>query len=291
MYTRRTDLALEARELRGDAPGVELETGERGRVRISRVRVTDERGEQELCKPKGTYVTLEFPDSPLSSGGDFAGTAELLAEELGGMLPERGPVLVAGLGNPAMIPDAVGPLCCRHVFATRHLRRAFPEQFGAFRETAVLETGVTGTTGLESAELVRALCGDLKPAAVIAVDALAARRMERLCSTVQLADTGICPGSGVGNARGELSLKTLGVPVIAMGMPTVVDAVTLALDLAEQAGAEIPEGALDDLSPTMIVTPRDIDERVRQGARLMGYAIDLALHPGLSVADVDMLVG
>ncbi|MBQ3405315.1 MAG: GPR endopeptidase [Oscillospiraceae bacterium] len=291
MYMRRTDLALEARELKGDIPGVRLETRQEGSLRLSRVEILDERGEHELCKPIGRYVTVEELCAPGAIRGEFTAAAELLAGQLRDMLPGEGPVLVAGLGNPSMIADAVGPLCCGHVFATRHLKGAFPEDFEAMREVSVLRTGVTGTTGLESAELIGAVAEGLRPAAVIAVDALAARRMERLCSTVQLTDTGISPGSGVGNARRELNLSTFGVPVIALGVPTVVDAVTLALDTAEKAGISLPEDALDRAAPGMIVTPRDIDERVRQTARILGYAIDLALHPGLTVEDIDMMVG
>jgi spore protease len=177
------------------------------------------------------------------------------------------------------------------VLATRHLVSALPETFGAFRRVAVLETGVLGNTGMESAELVRAVAEKLRPDAVIAVDALASRRLGRVCRTVQLTDTGVAPGSGVGNARRELSLGTLGVPVVGLGVPTVVDAATLAADLTELSGlGEVSAEDFGEYGAGMMVTPREIDQQIALMARLLGYGIDLALHD-LSVSDVTALVG
>ena len=160
-----------------------------------------------------------------------------------------------------------------------------PEHFGSFRPVASLSAGVLGTTGMESGELVQAVCRDLKPACVIAVDALASRSLERLCRTVQLSDTGIAPGSGVGNHRQALDRETLGVPVLAVGVPTVVEASTLAADLLGQ----------EDLPPLgegreLLVTPKDIDSQVDDLAKVIGYGISLALQPGLDVADLDLLL-
>ncbi|MBR4425199.1 MAG: GPR endopeptidase, partial [Oscillospiraceae bacterium] len=187
-------------------------------------------------------------------------------------------------------PDAVGPCTLDHVLATRHLKAQLPEDFAAFRPVSALCTGVLGTTGIESGDLVRSVCDALRPDCVIAVDALASRSAARLCRTVQLSDTGIVPGSGVGNARLALDRETLGVRVLSLGFPTVVDAATLTLDLAGQAGASLSP---EDFGPLggLIVTPRDIDRNVRDMGRLLGYGLNLALHPGLSVEDVDLLTG
>ena len=207
-----------------------------------------------------------------------------LAQLMDGV-PGRGLVLVVGLGNRAITPDAIGPKVHEHTLVTRHLVEQIPEHFGAFRPVASLSAGVLGTTGMESGELVQAVCRRLKPACVVAVDALASRSLKRLCRTVQLSDTGIAPGSGVGNHRWALDRASLGVPVLAVGVPTVVDASTLAADLLGQE--ELPPlGEGRDL----LVTPKDIDSQVDDLAKVIGYGISLALQPGLDVADLDLLL-
>ena len=169
------------------------------------------------------------------------------------------------------------------MLVTRHLKTRLPEEFAAFRPVSVFRTGVLGTTGIESAALVRGVVSLVRPDRVIAVDALSARDTARLCRAVQVTNAGIVPGSGVGNARSALTEDVLGVPVVAVGVPTVVDARTLCADLS---GAEtvLPEDT------ELFVTPRDIDSRVRDSARLVGYAIDLALHDALTVEDIDMFL-
>jgi len=295
MIEKRTDLALEAREgLSGALPdGVEEDRRDVLGFGVTRVRITNRAGADLLCKPIGDYVTLELGRLLRREDNAFADGARALADELRAMLRlgSGDSVLVAGLGNPAITPDAVGHLTAESTLATRHLRAQPRGPFSAFRSVAVLEPGVLGTTGLESADVVRAVAGEAKPAAVIAVDALASRRAERVCTTVQLSDTGIVPGSGVGGGRTALDRAALGVPVIALGVPTVVDAATLASDLAEEAGASLDADALRRASGGLIVTPRDIDARVRDISRLLGYGINLALHEGLAVSDLDMLLG
>ena len=293
MYGKRTDLAVEEQALwqenaRDGAPlsGVFSETREERGFPVTTVRIENEQAEKELCKPIGTYVTMEAGRLLRRESGAFSTGVQVLAGALRAMLPLKPgeTVLLAGLGNPAVTPDAIGPLTARHTMATRHLRDAAPETFSALRPVCVLETGVLGTTGLESAELLRAACQSVRPACVLAVDALASRSMTRVCRTVQLTDTGIVPGSGVGNGRAALNRETLGVPVVALGVPTVVDAATLAADLTGAA----PDG--ENPAASMIVTPRDIDAAVRDMSRLLGYAVNLALHDGLTVEDVDMLI-
>ena len=171
---------------------------------------------------------------------------------------------------------------------TRHLVRQMPEHFGSLRPVASLAAEVMGTTGVESGELVRAVCEKLRPACVVAVDALASRSLERLCRTVQIADTGITPGSGVGNHRMALNRETLGVPVISMGVPTVVDGETLARDLLGEAGAA-PD-ALGKKGRRFFVTPESIDQRIRDLSKVLGYGIDLALQETLELEDLEALL-
>lgn len=294
VYPIRTDLALEARELwhadgnTHEPDGVTFSSETDAGFRVETVRVLNEQGSKALCKPIGEYVTISLEAYIRREEDAFGRAARLLGKHLGAMLgSQSGPVLVAGLGNAAITPDALGPWCLQHVLVTRHLTQQLPEQFGAFRSVAALQTGVLGTTGVESAELVAAVCRQLKPSAVIAVDALASRSVKRLCRTVQIADSGVIPGSGVGNRRLALNRDELGIPVIALGVPTVVDAATLSAELAEQTGTELNT---EKLPRGLIVTPRDIDQTVRDAAKLIGYGIDLALNPSLSVEDVDMFL-
>ena len=214
----------------------------------------------------------------------------MVGQALKGLVPPEGPVLVVGLGNRAMTPDAVGPLTLDSILVTRHLISAMPRQFSGFRPVSVFRSGVLGTTGVESAEAVRGLAAEVKPALIIAVDALASRRVGRVCATVQLADTGIIPGSGVGNHRSALNRDTLGVPVFSIGIPTVVDAATLAADLLEEAGAErVDEEALRASQQNLMVTPRDIDAQVRDLSKVVGYGINWALQD-LEIEEMNALL-
>ncbi|MGE4484359.1 MAG: GPR endopeptidase [Oscillospiraceae bacterium] len=300
MTERRTDLALEARELwqesaekESQLPGVEAGEREVDNFMVTTVKVLDERGEKALNKPMGKYVTIELGSLCRREDGAFPKGVKVLADELRSMLGliKKDSVLVAGLGNPDITPDAIGPKTVRNTMATRHLTEKEPEYFGNFRRVSVFESGVLGMTGVESAEMIKAVSDRLRPECVIVVDALASRRMARVCRTVQLADTGIVPGSGVGNSRSAINSETLGTKVIALGVPTVVDAATLAADLVEQAGMQgcKPE-ELEKFGGDMIVTPREIDSRVSDISKLLGYGINLALHDGLSVEDVDMFL-
>ena len=275
----RTDLAAEQRELTagaGKLRGVRSTTESREGFDITTVEILDAEGEKALCKPIGKYVTLGLEPLMCRTSEAFEDAAQLLAELIRGLMPSddgKG-TLVAGLGNDEMTPDAVGPLAVNAVIATRHLKRGMPEDFAAFTTVSAVKPGVLGATGIESAELLRSACRAADPARLIAVDALASASLERLCRTVQLTDAGIVPGSGVGNDRAAVNQKSLGLPVLAIGVPTVVDA---------SAFSDSPDAA------GMFVTPRDIDASVRDVAKLIGYGINLALHDGLTVADIDML--
>lgn len=294
MLERRTDLALETHELRSGGramPGVECEEAEREGFPLTTVRVTGPEGAAALGKPQGTYHTLDLTGLERREEGAFPRAVTALSELLKPLLPTGGEVLVVGLGNRAITPDAIGPQAADKTLVTRHLVTMSPEHFGSFRAVAALAAGVLGTTGVESGEIVKAVGEKIGVGAVIAVDALAARRVERLCATVQVCDTGIAPGSGVGNHRFALDRESLGVPVIAVGVPTVVDGATLAADLLEAAGREADPAALSGApGASLMVTPRDIDQRVADLSKVIGYAISLALQPELDLAGLEMLV-
>lgn len=300
MLKRRTDLAVEAKQLWEESAqentrldGVAAEEHVREGFDVTTVRILDQRGETALGKPVGNYITVELSGLRQREEDAFGRAVRAIAAELAGVLDlkEGAAALVVGLGNRAITPDAVGPQTVDHTMVTRHLVEHVPEHFGNFRPVSVLAAGVLGTTGMESGELVAAVVKAVRPACVIAVDALASRSLNRVCRTVQIADTGIVPGAGVGNARAALNQQTLGVPVVAVGVPTVVDAATLAADVLSEAG----QGALDPAALAgggegVIVTPREIDSDVADLAKVIGYAINLALQPGLRVEDVEMFL-
>jgi len=294
----RTDLALEAREIwneeRGDSgelQGVETKTAEKGNIRVTTVEILDQRGENALGKPRGKYVSVELDGFIAREENAFDDACALISEELKDILQleKIESVLIAGLGNRGITPDAIGPECVANIMVTRHLKERMPSEFEAFRSVSAVCTGVLGTTGMESRALLEAVTNQIEPSVIIAVDALASRSTERLCRTIQIADTGIVPGSGVGNAREALNKETLGVPVIAIGVPTVVDAGTLAVCIAKDAGVTLDHAALGS-SAGMIVTTRDIDKQVKDISRIIGYSINLALHDGLRIEDVNMFI-
>lgn len=290
---RRTDLALEARELLGEetCPGVECLTAQAEGFPLTTVRVTAPQGARALGKPEGTYHTLDLTALTRREEDAFPRAVKALAGLLSPLLPE-GEVLVVGLGNRAITPDAVGPKAADRTLATRHLVSMAPEHFGSFRPVSALAAGVMAATGVESGEIVKALAEKLHPQAIVAIDALCARRVERLCATVQVCDTGIAPGSGVGNHRFALDREHLGAPVIALGVPTVVEGATLAADLVEEAGGRMDPRALSAApGGSLIVTPKDIDQRVEDMAKVIGFAVSLALQPQLDLAGLEMLVG
>ena len=299
MLQRRTDLALEARELWESGPqaagwlsGVESRQTEREGYPVTTVEITTQEGARALGKPVGTYITLELPGLKRREEGAFPRAVRALAAELRAMLPrEVDSALVVGLGNRAITPDNIGPAAVEHTLVTRHLVEQVPEYFGHYRPVAALAAGVLANTGMESSELVHAVVERIRPACVIAIDALASRALSRVCSTVQLADTGITPGSGVGNHRAALDRETLGVPVIALGVPTVVDAVTLCADVLEEAGrTDLEPETLRGAAAGLMVTPRDIDQSVSDLAKVIGYAISLALQEDLSVEDLELML-
>lgn len=274
----RTDLALESREriseeqeeLRGIA--CEEFYDEKRNVTITKVKIETENGAKSIGKPIGTYVTLEAPDMAIPEEGTHREISEALAEQLKLLLKERGEsVLVVGLGNREVTPDALGPNVIGNLYITRHILReygqyAFPEKKVA--SVSGIVPGVMAQTGMETLEIIKGIIRETKPQLVVAIDALAARSVKRLGKTIQLSDTGINPGSGVGNHRKGLNEETLGVPVIAIGVPTVVDAATIVYDACQDAD-KIPNGIVG-----MFVTPKNIDETIKS----VSYTISEALN-------------
>ena len=285
MFCCRTDLALERRDGLDEVPeGVVCREETRDGLHVTRIEVRDARGARALQKPPGRYLTAELEDGLLGENDWIWRAAQAVGALLRPLLPAEGMVLAVGLGNRAVTPDALGPLCIEHLIVTRHLIERMPREFGGLRPVCALTPGVLGTTGIETLELVRGAAARVRPAAVVAVDALAARAMARLCRTFQLSDTGIAPGSGAGNHRAALDRAALGVPVIAAGVPTVVDALTLCADLLG-APEELPAGAA--AAAQMLVAPKDVDLRVRRCAKALGYGLNLALQGGMTLSEME----
>ncbi len=283
MESIRTDLAVERTAGAATLPGITQE--HRGSAfSVTEITIANDTCGAPIGKPAGRYVTLEAP-ALNRNHENYQSMAEELAGELGRFLPEEGCVFVAGLGNYAITPDALGPRVASKVLATRHFSTALTEEelsgLPDLRPVCVLAGGVLGQTGMESAELLEAVCRQVQPAAVVAVDALACAELSRLGTTIQMSDSGISPGSGVANHRRELSGKTLGVPVIAVGIPTVVDLYTAVQSIY---GRCMPHG-----SPNMMVTPRDVDRLIDHAGALLACSLNMALHPGMTFSQAEGL--
>jgi len=284
----RTDLAIDEHErVSGSIPGVKKEELSFENVRITRITVENAEGAEAIGKPVGRYITVETESFGRFSDMTDARQAAVTGE-LSRLLPPDGAVLVAGLGNTEITPDAVGPRSVGMILATRHLSGELTRKVGLgdLRAVSALSPGVLGKTGIETGELLFGVVRQIAPAAVIVIDALASNSLSRLGRTVQITDTGIIPGSGVGNARREISRNTLGVPVIAVGVPTVVDAVTLARDVFKG-----DEECLQDGTADMMVTPREIDTVVENAAALIALSVNRSLHPAIPAEELMALVG
>ncbi len=309
----RTDLAAEIKEFRKltENDGFYDETFDKDGIKFREVRILNDSAAKKIGKPEGTYITVDF-GTAFEDEAVFESAAEIIAEKIrtlvGNDLEEN--ILIVGLGNSNLTSDAIGPETVEGLIITRHLKNHLPEIYSTMnlRELSALTPGVLGTTGIETAEIVKAVAEKTKPSIIIAIDALSSRRAERVCSTVQMSDSGISPGSGVGNHRMELSKKTLGIPVISIGVPTVIDTATLAYDTFEvlccksdsKAFTELVEkgvityrtvcDVLGDSSANMIVTPRDIDVLVNKASRLLAFSLNMALHGDLTPEEIASLI-
>lgn len=283
----RTDLALERCEFLGNKrlEGVEIKSFDAQKAKVTRIEVTDAQGERIIGKPIGKYVTVEV--APFAKHSQFIDDSlGVLTAEIRRIIPEKGSVLVAGLGNTKITPDALGPKCASMIFATRHITGELLKATGldGLRCVSAFATGVMGETGAEASELIKGAVQMLVPDFVITVDALAARNVERLGRTVQMCNTGIVPGSGVGNSRKEISKRTVGVPVISIGVPTVVDAATLVSNLT---GYE--ETGISSQAEGMLVTPKEVDLMIERASKLTSLAINCALQPNITPEDMLIL--
>ncbi len=278
----RTDLALETREQFPECSGVRCTETDDDGVTVADMTIETDNAARQLGRPKGRYVTVTLPpltDHAFLPEEKYESLSRILIE----LLPPEGTVLIAGLGNHSITPDALGPRAASMIPATRHILREMSRTTGTggLRPCAVIAPGVLGQTGVEAVELIASVCRSVQPAVVVVIDALASRSLDRLGRTVQISDTGIQPGAGVGNCRPAISKNELGVPVIAVGVPTVVDASTLAYDLTGGIrNAAKPDGR------GMIVTPREIDLLIDRAARLTALAINQALHPSIDPTEL-----
>lgn len=277
----RTDLALEERErfeedveIRGVA--IEEQYDEKNDIRVTKVSIETENGAKAMGKPVGTYITLEAPRLSDPDEGYHREVSEKLAEYLCSLMgtKEEKSVLVVGLGNRDVTPDALGPEVVENLRITRHVVREYGRAaFGKEKVHLVsgIVPGVMAQTGMETLEIVRGVVEETAPDLVVAVDALAARSSRRLNRTIQISDAGIHPGSGVGNHRNSLTRETTGVPVVAIGVPTVVDAATIVYDATGGREAILPN------LNSMFVTPKDIDETIKRLSFTIAEALNLAL--------------
>lgn len=305
------DLALEAHELlRGAAqkeiPGVKEDKQNLEYANVTTVTVLNSQGEQLMGKPQGTYITIEAPRIRFESKEIIDDLSSLLAEKLNGLLKinPQDTVLVIGLGNWNATPDALGPTVVNYTMATRHLFHYAPETIGnGLRPVCALSPGVLGTTGIETAEVIKGVVERVKPACLIVVDALAAANLSRISTTIQIADTGISPGSGLGNKRLGINQQSMGVPVIAIGVPTVVHAsviineamarlhdvwsqdmmsATCAQKINPNISQEISEKIFESFEGNLVVTPKEIDDLILNVGKIISAGITQALHPGIN---------
>jgi spore protease len=307
----KLDLAVEARDLvRGDTgreiSGVSEEKQSFPYGAVTIIKILDERAESVMGKPKGTYVTIEAPDLRFKAPDVQSGVANMLAQHLRNILKisRTGTVLIIGLGNWQATPDALGPTVVKYSLITRHLRQLMPEMVENYGSVCAFAPGVLGITGIETAEMVQGIVEKIKPEAIIAVDALAATNISRLGTTIQVSDTGIDPGSGVNNNRIGISQRTMGVPVIAIGVPTVVNAGVIMQSALESYQTKVSPGSqsrpvfarevLEDLlkpfEGSLIVTPREIDDLILNAGRTITKGIAFAVHPEAPKEEIEALM-
>ena len=310
MYNFRTDLALERRDLYQkvnnlkEIDGIEsIEEQINENIKVSRVKITNENGEKAIGKPIGNYITIDVKKLKLATDEDIQKTAETLTNELKQVIDlhtdKQGDILIVGLGNIYVTPDSLGPKVINEIDVTRHIIKYLPQYVDeGTRPVSAISPGVLGTTGIETVEILKGIVENIKPKLLIVIDALASRSIERISSTIQVSDTGIVPGAGVGNTRQEISKESLGIPVVAIGIPTVVELATLVSDgidifidrLQEKAESneylnklqqddkyeEVKE-ALNVGEYNMIVTPKEIDDLIENMKDVIARGINFAV--------------
>nr|WP_141506098.1 GPR endopeptidase [Paenibacillus luteus] len=321
-YNVRTDLALEAKEMAesprgGPIPGIQSEITEDDGITITQLHVQNEQGSQAIGKMQGHYVTIEVPGLRNGDTGlqdrvatQFAKHFEAFLERLS--INKTARVLIVGLGNWNVTPDALGPIVVENVMVTRHYFELMPDQVApGYRQVSAVAPGVLGITGIESSEIVQGIVEKTKPELVIAIDALASKALERVNTTIQIADTGIHPGSGIGNKRKGLTKEILGVPVIAIGVPTVVYASTivnntlemmsnhfkqqsansdhilgLVNQMEENERLQLVKEVLSPIGHDLLVTPKEIDEFIEDIANIIASGLNASLHDAVDSSNV-----
>ena len=310
-FNFRTDLANERRDIYKKANSIESEingiesTKEEinENISVERVKITNEDGAKAIGKPQGNYITIDIKKLKIAQDEDIEKSAETLANELTKIIDahidKKGEILVVGLGNIYVTPDALGPKVINEIEVTRHIINYLPQYVEeGTRMVSAISPGVLGTTGIETVEILKGIVDNIHPKLVIVIDALASRSIERISSTVQISDTGIVPGAGVGNKRTEISQETLGIPVIAIGIPTVVETAVLVNDcldlfitksqqeaksneylnqLKEEDNYEEIKEALVPNDYNLIVTPKEIDDLIENMKDIVSKGINLSM--------------
>ena len=310
MFNFRTDMAIERNDIykkqnniENQIDGIETEEEEKDQIKISRVKILNEQGEKALAKPKGDYVTLDVKNIKTVDEEGIEKIAEVLGDELREIIKKHisdtEDILVVGLGNLYVTPDALGPKVVPEIQVTRHILQYMPSAMPEdTRPVSAISPGVLGITGIETMEILKGIVDNIKPKMLIVIDALASRSIERISSSIQIADTGIVPGAGVGNTRKEISIKTLGIPVIALGIPTVVDLASITNDcidlfieslqqkamsndylnkLREKDNYEEIKEALIPKDYNMIVTLKEIDKLIENMSKIVSKGINMSL--------------
>ena len=317
MNQYRTDLALETNELlqqnKESLKGIREEKKQKGELFISKITLTNDETAKKIGKAKGNYTTITFPDPRFLDTELFEQLCNTISAELKELLPKTNTsasYAVIGLGNRLITSDSLGPSVLNKLLVTRHFHTQQNEQFTKlFHSVCAIAPGVLGITGIETEEIISAICEKTKPGAVICIDALAARSMHRIMKTIQITDTGIRPGAGVGNNRKEISKETLGIPVIAIGVPTVINAATITEDFLNLVADKIYAGdnnqpvkedrhsdndtqfsaffdSVADTLPDFMTTPKEIDILIQKASDLIAYGLNLALHENLTYRDM-----
>lgn len=311
------DMAVEAHEiLRGESdteiPGVRMTEKEFEHATVTTIEIETEQGVEEMGRPRGTYITIDAPEIRENNYSIHHEISEILANQLVDImnLQENASILLVGLGNWNATPDALGPQVIDKSLVTRHLFQYSPEELhGKLRKVSAIAPGVLGITGIETAEIIRGIVQYVKPDLVIAIDALAAGSLERIGTSIQISNTGISPGSGVGNRRIGINEETLGCKVVAIGLPTVVNAAIIASncldalldelktspslykiykEFSPKALEQVLNRALFPYNGNLMVTPKEIDTLIQAAARIIAGALGISLHPGISQEDYQM---
>ncbi len=300
-----TDLAMEARESNSALNGVSEERTDNEHYSVSRIKIDTDEAASALQKSKGLYITIEAPDLVLRESELIKAVTEALSAELTGLIDKggtSGTVLVVGLGNRAVTPDALGPKTAEKILVTRHIKQYMPDAIpNGVRSVCAISPGVLGVTGIETMEVIQGIVERSKPSLIIAIDSLSSRRTERIASTIQLCDAGIQPGAGVGNIRSGLDEASLGIPVIAVGVPLVVYASTISRDtiglIASELGLlgneekikELAAKAISEKTGELIVTPKEIDSLIECTSTILADGINMCLF-GKDYAEVRSLI-